>query len=161
VKEPSIRSVDYLLNADGSRYCLDAKLFQELDSSLKSNLEEMADARGWKMGSIFAPWDPRKQKPLLTLTPAGADNPKNVDQSFAVECGVPSSISAERRRHMGLSKPIPVTYRILWYVDGKYNGLVADFERSGPDEYDPAVWAKICMNIIDAYWITGDTSGLN
>jgi hypothetical protein len=153
--------VDYLLNADGSRYCLDAELFQELDGSLKSNLVGMTEARGWKTGSIFAPWDPRKEKPLLTLAPAGADNPKNVDQFFAVECGIPSSFSAGGSLHMSGSGAIPVKYCVLWYVDGEYKGILADFERSGPDEYDPAIWAKICMNLIDAYWIAGDVSGLN
>jgi hypothetical protein len=159
--EPLIGLVDYLLNADGSRYCLDAELLQKLDGSLKSNLEELADARGWRTGSIFAPWDPRKQNPLLTLAPAGVDNPMNVDQFFAIECGVPSSFSAGGSPRMGFSESIPVKYCILWYVAGEYKGILANFERSGPDEYDPAVWAKICMNIIDAYWIAGDTSALN
>jgi hypothetical protein len=62
---------------------------------------------------------------------------------------------------MGESEPIPVAYSVLHYVDGEYCGVIADFVRSGEDEYIPAIWAKICINIIDAYWIAGDTSGLN
>ena len=155
-----IAPFDYLLNPEGSRYCLDAELFQGLDSSLKSNLVEMAEARGWKTGSVFAPWDVRKENPLLTLAPTGADNPNNLDQFFAVECGVPSSFSAGGTLHMNLSEFVPVKYRILHYIDGEYKGTLADFERAGENEYFPAVWAVICLNLIDAYWIAGDTSGL-
>lgn len=155
-----IAPVDYMLNPEGSRYCLDAALFQELESSLKSNLADMAAARGWKTGSVFAPWDVLKETPLLTVAPAGADNPNNLDQFFAVECGVPSSFRAGGTLHMSLSEFVPVKYRILHYVDGEYKGTLSDFERTGENEYFPSVWAVICMNLIDAYWVAGDTSGL-
>lgn len=160
MKDSLIRPVDYLLNPDGSRYCLDADLFQGLDTSLKSNISEMAEVRGWKTGSVFAPWDPRKEEPLLTLTPAGADNPQNLDQFFAIECGVPSSFRAGGSFHMSLPELIPVKYCILWYVEGEYRGVLADFERSGENEYDPVIWARTCMNLVDAYWIAGETPGL-
>lgn len=161
VKELLLMTVDYQPEADGSRYWLDTELFKELDGFLKSNLEEMAAERGWRTGRIFAPWDRNNEKPLLTIAPAGSDNPENLNHFFAVDCGVPSALSAEHRRHRGLSKPIHVNYRILQYVDGEYKGVIADFVRSGEDEYIPEIWARICMNIVDAYWIAGDVSGLN
>lgn len=160
MRKSLIQPVDYLLNPDGSRYCLDAELFQELDGSLKSALTEIAEARGWNTGSIYAPWDTHEEKSLLTILPTG-ENSDNKSQFFAVECGVPNSFRAGGSLHMSLSDSVPVQYRILWYVDSKYKGTLADFERGGPDEYYPAVWATICMNLIDAYWIAGDVSGLN
>jgi hypothetical protein len=161
VKDLLLMTVDYQPNADESRYLLDPELFKELDGSLKSNLEEMAAERSWRTGRIFAPWDRNNEKPLLTIAPAGADNPDNLNQFFAVECGVPRSMSAEQRQNRGLSKPVHVNYRILYYVDGEYRGVISDFVRSGEDEYIPEIWARICMNIVDAYWIAGDVSGLN
>jgi hypothetical protein len=156
-----LRATDYLVNAQGNRYCLDAVLAKELDDSLISHLEEIAIERRWRTGRVFAPWDPKKEKSLLTISPSSADNHSHADQFFAVECGVPTSISALTKQQMGESEPIPVAYSVLHYVDGEYCGVIADFVRSGEDEYIPAIWAKICINIIDAYWIAGDTSGLN
>lgn len=161
MKELLVMTVDYEQVEGASRYWLDPDIFQELDSSLKSNLEEMATARGWRTGSIFAPWDRNNERSLLTIAPAGADNPENLNHFFAVECGVPSSMSVERYRNRGLITPVHVNYRILHYVDGEYNGVLSDFVRSGENEYIPEIWARICMNIVDAYWIAGDISGLN
>lgn len=161
MRELLLMTVDYQPDESGSRYFLDSELFQELDGSLMRHLEEIVAERGWRTGTAFAPWDKNNERSLLTIYPAGADNPENLNHFFAVECGVPSSISAERRQSRGLGTPIHVNYRILHYIDGEYRGVLADFVRSGENEYIPAIWAKICINLIDAYWIAGDVSGLN
>lgn len=161
MKELLIMTVDYQPVEENPRYWLDEELFKELDGSLKSHLEEMVAGRGWKTGSVFAPWDRNNEKSLLTIAPAGADNPDNLNQFFAVECGVPSSMSAELRQDRGLGKAVHVNYRILHYVDGEYRGVISDFVRSGEGEYIPANWARMCMIIVDSYWMAGDISGLN
>lgn len=161
MKELLLSPDDYQPAEDNSRYWLDEELFKELDGSLIRNLKEMVAARDWQTGNVFAPWDMNNENSLLTITPAGVDNPENLNQFFAVECGVPRSISVRGKRTRGLVKPIPVNYRILHYVDGEYRGVLSDFVRSGENEYIPEIWARICMNIVDAYWIAGDISGLN
>lgn len=161
MKELLIMTVDYQPVEENSRYWLDEELFKELDGSLMRNLEEMVAARGWRTNNVFAPWDKNSEKSLLMIGPAGTDNPENLNHFFAVDCGVPSSMSADRRRNRGLGKAVNVNYRILHYVDGEYRGVISDFTRSGEEEYIPANWARMCMIIVDSYWMAGDISGLN
>lgn len=144
---------DYMMLPGYTEYArINRELYDDLNNAFIDRTIELVHENNWKSFLYPDPYVEGAFNPVII--PMLENDPQfHPELSFIMEIGVPELIhksSPEAR--------VPVKYRINLETDGKLSDVIADYDDSG--EYDPRIWAKNGIELVEAYWFCGERPGM-
>lgn len=149
----TITDKDYSLMPGYTEYArIDRGLYDDLNNIFIDRIIELVQENDWKSFLYPDPYVEGSFNPVVM--PRMEDLPGfPADKSFILQIGLPELI-----RKPEVYGPVPVRYLINVEMDGKVHDTIADYHDT--QEYDPRVWAKNGMELVEAYWFCGERPGM-
>lgn len=131
---------------------IDRDLYDRLNNIFIDRIIELVQDNDWKSFLYPDPYVEGSFNPVvIPMLEAMPGFPS--DRSFILQIGLPELI-----RKPDTYGPVPVRYLINLEMDGRVNDTIANFDDSR--EYDPRIWAKTGIELVEAYWFCGERPGM-